>query len=224
MVGARRWGSRRFLKQKARLVWSGLNRKIPLDIIGYVATIFWIFATIGPRLVDPTRSPHIGDYTQFLDPGQVVLLSSGIALLLHIGVPIGYVVLNRPFYISSTWYPVAWDSEVHQGKYKGHLRMPDSGQVEIMLPMELLDGVEEYELKFESTYPFKLELQDKNNDQDWDRREKVLSSENITHTTFIPRIKLKEDDEVGSGDNYHLTITDLKNNRNTEVLKLEIRD
>lgn len=220
----RQWINRGFLIEKVRILWNGLNKEIPLDKIGYVATLFWIFATVGPRLVDPKKYPKIGDFTYILESGQVLWLSAGIALVLHIGVPIIYVVLKRPFYISSTWYPVEWAPEVHKGKYNGYLRMPDSEQVEIMIPIDLLSGVDSYELKFDVTEPFELELQDKNKDQKWDRDEKILSTNDATHHIFIPRIKIKESGEVGSGDNYQLTITDIHGTRDTDVLELNIRD
>jgi hypothetical protein len=222
------WSLDRILRsypvRKGRFIWRGISDEVPLDKIGYVATIFWILATVGPNILDPTNPPNIGDFTGTIGPGELRVLSAGFALFLHFAVPAIYLGMKRPFYITSTWYPLAWQPEVHKGKNRGYLRMPDNGQVEIMIPVELLDGIDEYCLQFELTDPYELELKDKNEDQDWDRDEKQLSTENVTHTTFIPRYKITEEGPVGSGDNYHLKITDVKYDRDTEVLNLEIRD
>lgn len=222
------WSFERILRsypvRKGRFIWRGISDEVPLDKIGYVATIFWILATVGPNIVDPTKPPNVGNFSGVIGPGELRVLSAGIALLLHFVVPAIYLGMKRPFYITSTWYPLAWQPEVHNGKNRGYLRMPDNGQVEIMIPVELLDGIDEYCLEFELTDPYELELKDKNEDQDWDRDDKQLSTENVTHTTFIPRYKITEEGPVGSGDNYRLKITDIKQNRSTEVLNLEIRD
>lgn len=212
------------LIQKGQFAYQAVSDEVPLDKIGYIATIFWISATVGPSIVDPKKPPNIGDFTGVIGPGELRVLSAGIALVLHFAIPAIYLGLKRPFYISSTWYPVTWKTKVHKGKYRGYLRMPDNGQVEIMIPIEILDGVESYALKFEPTDPYEIELQGKNRDQNWDRENKILSTESVTHTTFIPRFKIEKDGSVGTGDNYYLTITDTEDGRETEVLKLEIRD
>lgn len=211
--------------QKYKIIWQSLNEELPLSGIGYVATLFWIFATIGPRLVDPEKFPYL-NYSWLPEAGTVVMLSAGTAFLLHIGVPIVYIVWNRPFYVSSTWYPLSWKTEPHRDKTEGYLRMPDKGEVDLMIPIKILDSVSGYKFKFDVTDPFSLKMENggyNQSDQSWDREEKILSSENPIHTTFTLHFKIKEDREVGTGDNYCLDVTDIKDDKNTDVLELEIR-
>lgn len=201
---------------------SSANEIIPLGWIGFVGTIFWITATIGPVLVDPTKP--LGNLTNIVSPDQVRAYSAFIAFLIHTLVPAGLLAMAFPFHAKSEWYPTEFANEVHVGKYKGHIRLdPDDDICNIMVPVTLLEGISGYTLEFDASNPYELEITDKPLDeQSVGSDSRTLSCDDPEHNVFVVPVEVSLPDgrDVGMGNNYQMTVEDT--NRGKKILSVDI--
>lgn len=195
------------IRQRASFLYSAVSDAMPLDIIGYVGTIFWILGTFGPRVIDPTKAPNLGNYTGIISPGRASALAIAFALGIHILVPIAYTVYAGPFNVRADWYPLSTDSRVHRAKMRNNLRLESNGPSRIVIPVEVIEETRSYEIEFGSTSPLDIQIMDEpNDDQDWDREEKVLSSDELVHDTFTPVFVIETEGDLGTGGNHHIRI------------------
>jgi hypothetical protein len=195
------------INQRISFLYSTVSDAIPLDIIGYVGTIFWILGTFGPRVIDPTKAPYLGDYTGIIGPSRASAWAISLALGIHIVFPIVYTVAAGPFNLRADWYPLSTDSKVHRAKMRDELRLESGGRLQIVVPVEVIEETRSYEIEFGSTTPLDIQIIDEpNDDQDWDRKEKILSSDELVHDTFTPVFLVEAEDDLGTGGNHHIRI------------------
>jgi hypothetical protein len=212
-----------WIRQRISFVYSGVSDAIPLEFIGYVGTIFWISGTFGPRAVNPDKAPYFGDYTGIVSPGGVSALFISLALITHLLVPILYTLYAGPFNARADWYPLSTSSKVHRAKKRDELKLESGGQLQIVIPTEVVESANNYSLKFESTGPLEIEMWDEpNDDQTWDRESKTLSSDDIVHYTFTPVFTIKNADDLGTGGNHHIKITNNGCIRQRTILKVPV--
>ena len=195
-------------KKRIKFSYSVVSNAIPLDIIGYVGTIFWILGTFGPRAINPDKAPYFGDYTGVVSPGQASAWLIAIALGIHVLIPILYTLIAGPFSIRADWYPLSTDSKVQRAKMRDELRLESGGRLLIVVPVEVIEATRNYELEFDSTSPLEISMWDEpNDDQNWNRNQKVLSSDDeIVHDTFTPVFEIELTDDLGTGGNHHISI------------------
>lgn len=211
------------IPQRLSFLYSAISGALPLDVIGYVGSIFWIFGAFGPRLIRPDQAPYLGDYTGVISPGTASAWSMAIAFLIHIALPVFYILFAGPFSVRADWYPMSTNSRVHRAKMRGDLRLESGGPTRIVVPTEVIENLRSYELEFQTTTPLDITIWDEpNDDQNWDRENKLLSSEEIVHTTFTPVFEIEAVDGLGTGGNHHISVSNKGLLRNRKLLHIPI--
>lgn len=211
------------IPQRLSFTYSAISGALPLDVIGYVGSIFWIFGAFGPRVVRPDQAPYIGDYTGVISPSSIAAWSIAIALGIHIVLPFLYIVIAGPFTVRADWYPMSIDSRVHRARMRGDLRLESSGPTRVVVPIEVIQHSRRYELEFSSTTPLEISIMDQpNDDQEWDRENKILSSEEIVHDTFTPVFEIEALGELGTGGNHHIRVNNKGILRNRKLMKIPV--
>jgi hypothetical protein len=211
------------IRQRLSFVYVAVSDAIPLDIIGYVGTIFWISGTFGPRAVNPDKAPYLGDYTVVISPGSVSALFISLALGTHLLLPFLYTLYTGPFNTRADWYPLSTNSKVHRAKKRGELRLETGGTLQIVVPTKIVESARNYTLEFESTAPLEIEMWDEpNDDQNWNRDSKTLFSEDIVHDTFTPVFTIENTDDLGTGGNHHIRITNHGWKRQRTIMEVPV--
>jgi hypothetical protein len=184
----------------------------------WVATIFWIASTIVHIILDPIDIPYVDAPNIPIIPSSFIadyffqVSLAGIALLsLLVIFPIKHGRKEWPFLFTFDWYPLAWETEVHKEKERGHLRLVREGKMQIVVPFELTGKVNKYRFELHTSSDhirFKADQDKSSSDQSVSVGREIITCEDPQHDQYINIFEVEREGDLGGGSNHWIKIID----------------
>lgn len=156
-----------------------------------------------------------------------LLVVFNAALLFFIIFPYRHYKKEGPIYASIDWYPQWWGEDVHKAKKRDELKLPEEGQMRVIITTRIVDNLNKYRFQLESSGGIIFRVDRElltSNDQTTNALGDTIICKEVIHTDFVNTLTIEKDGPLGGGDNHFIAIRDKGENRDKELLRIEVRE
>lgn len=214
------------LNEKFQLYLGSYIRSKRILLSGVLASGLSVLSVLTELILTSGLFPFSTPSDSTINTAKLIIVF-GAAVIFFLALPIRHYWKEGPIYASMDWYPQWWEDGIHKSKKRGELKLPESGQMRIIVTTELLDSVESYRFKLESSGGISFSV-DRNllnsSDQTTNPDCDEIICKSVIHSDFVNTLIVEKEGPLGGGDNHFVSLKDVENERNKTLLRVEVRE